>query len=69
MPYKRVSQFSRHFPSLDFDNVEALYEKRSALPGVKIARQLCRQEYGMIEFDMMDLNGHRLVFAPPITAK
>jgi hypothetical protein len=32
------------------DDVEALYEEYSALPGVKIARQLCRQEYGVIEF-------------------
>jgi len=48
------------------DNVKALYEEYSASPGVKISRQLCRQDYGMIEFDVMDLNGHRLVFAQPI---
>ena len=45
------------------DNVKGLYEEYSALPGVKISRQLCPQDYGMMEFDVMDLNGHRLVFA------
>ena len=38
------------------DDVKALYEEYSALPGVKISRQLCRQDYGMMEFDVMDLN-------------
>ena len=51
------------------DNVKALYEEYSSLPGLKISRQLCAQEYGMMEFDVMDLNGHRLVFAQPISAK
>ena len=51
------------------DDVKALYEEYAALPGVKIGRQLCPQDYGMIEFDVMDLNGHRLVFAQPMTAK
>ncbi len=45
------------------DNVKALYEEYSALSGVKIARELCQRDYGMMEFDVMDLNGHRLVFA------
>ena len=51
------------------DNVKMLYEEFSALPGVTISRPLCPQEYGMMEFDVMDLNGHRLVFAEPIRAK
>ena len=51
------------------DDVKALYEEYSALPGVKISRQLCRQDYGMMEFDVMDLNGHRLVFAQPSPAE
>jgi hypothetical protein len=51
------------------DNVKALYEEYLALPGVKISRQLCPQDYGMMEFDVMDLNGHRLVFAQPIPPK
>src|SRR5947199_10107468 len=37
------------------DDVKTLYEEYSALPGVKISRELCEQEYGMMEFDMMDL--------------
>ena len=48
------------------DNVKALYEEYSALPGVKISRQLRPQDYGMMEFDVIDLNGHRLVFAQPM---
>ena len=48
------------------DDVKALYEEYSALPGVKIPRPLCRQDYGMMEFDVMDLNGNRLVFAQPL---
>ena len=48
------------------DNVKALYAEYSALPGVRITRPLCQQEYGMMEFDVMDLNGHRLVFAQPM---
>ena len=50
------------------DNVKALYEEYSALPEVNISRPLCPQEYGMLEFDVMDLNGHRLVFAQPMRA-
>lgn len=49
------------------DNVKALFEEYSASPGVTIARPLYPQEYGMLEFDVIDLNGHRLVFAQPIS--
>jgi hypothetical protein len=48
------------------DDVKALYEEYSALPGVEISRALCPQDHGMLEFDVMDLNGRRLVFAQPI---
>src|SRR4051794_35813179 len=48
------------------DNVKALYEEYLALTGVKISRPLCPQDYGMMEFDVIDLNGHRLVFAQPM---
>jgi hypothetical protein len=48
------------------DDVKALYGEFSAAPGVKISRPLCPQDYGMIEFDVIDLNGHRLVFAQPM---
>jgi hypothetical protein len=51
------------------DDVKTLYEEYSSLPGVKISRQLCPQDYGMMEFDVMDLNGNRLVFAEQIPAK
>jgi hypothetical protein len=51
------------------DNVKALYDEYSALPGVKIARQLRPQDYGMMEFDVIDLNGHRLVFAEPMQSE
>lgn len=48
------------------DNAKALFAEYSALPGVRITRPLCQQEYGMMEFDVTDLNGHRLVFAQPM---
>ena len=48
------------------DDVKGLYEEYSALPGVTISRQLCQQDYGMMEFDVMDLNRYRLVFAQPV---
>jgi hypothetical protein len=51
------------------DDVKALYQEYSAMTGVKISRHLCRQDYGMIEFDVIDLNGDRLVFAQPIPAE
>ena len=51
------------------DNVRALYEEFSSIPGVEISRELCPQEHGMTEFDVMDLNGHRLVFAQPMPAR
>lgn len=51
------------------DDVKALYAEFSAVPGVKISRQLRAEDYGMTEFDVMDLNGHRLVFAQPMPAR
>jgi hypothetical protein len=48
------------------DDVRSLYAEYSALPRLKISRPLGEQEYGMIEFDVMDLNGNRLVFAQPV---
>ena len=51
------------------DNVKALYDEFSNTPGVTISRPLCPQEYGMTEFDVLDLNNHRLVFAQPTPAK
>ena len=50
------------------DDVKALFEEFSRLPRVQISRQLRPQEYGMTEFDVIDLNGHRLVFAQPTEA-
>jgi len=51
------------------DDVKALYDEYSSAPGVKISRQLRPQDYGMMEFDVIDLNGHRLVFAQPMPSK
>ena len=50
-------------------DVRALYQEFSSLAVVNISRQLAPQEYGMMEFDVIDLNGHRLVFAEPIPEK
>jgi len=49
--------------------VQALYQEFSGRPGVKIARPLSPQEYEMMEFDVIDLNRHRLVFAQPVPVK
>ncbi len=51
------------------DNLAALYEEYAALPEVKISRPPCPQEYGMVEFDVIDLNGYRLVFAEPVPSE
>jgi len=48
------------------DDVQALYEEYSLVSRNLISRRLCRQEYGMLEFEVTDLNGHRLVFAQPV---
>jgi hypothetical protein len=48
------------------DNVKALYAEYAALPAVTISRPLCVQEYGIEEFDSIDRNEHRLVFAQPV---
>jgi len=48
------------------DNVHALYQEFLRLPTGTVSRQLCTQEYGMIEFDVTDLNGRRIVFAQPV---
>jgi hypothetical protein len=51
---------------IDTDDVAALYDELSRLPDVTIARTPCRQDYGQIEFDVIDPNGYRLVFAQAI---
>ena len=48
------------------DNIKALYAEYLALPELEISRQLSPQEYGMLEFEVIDLNGRRLVFAQPM---
>lgn len=48
------------------DDVRALYAEFASLPTGTITRPLCPQEYGMLEFDVTDLNGQRLVFAQPM---
>jgi len=47
------------------DNVKSLYADYLELSGVKISR-LRSEDHGMMEFDVIDLNGYRLVFAQPI---
>ena len=51
------------------DDLKSLHAEFSSLPGVTISRPPCPQEYGMTEFDVSDLNGHRLVFAQPTSAE
>ena len=51
---------------IETDNVASLFAEFSQLPEVNIVRPLSPQVYGQIEFDVMDLNGYRLVFAQPV---
>lgn len=48
---------------IETDDVASLFAEFSLQPDVKILRPLSPQEYGQIEFDVMDPNGYRLVFA------
>jgi predicted enzyme related to lactoylglutathione lyase len=43
------------------DDVDALYEEFKG-KGVKIAREICDQEYHCRDFDIVDCNGYRLCF-------
>ena len=43
------------------DNADALFTEFQA-KGVKIARNICDQEYGCRDFDIEDLNGYRVCF-------
>ena len=51
---------------IDTDNVQALFEDLSKMPDVKILRHPCKQEYGQIDFEIVDPNGYVLVFAQPV---
>ena len=48
---------------IETDDVAALFAEFSRRPDVKIVRPPTTQVYGQIEFDVMDPNGYRLVFA------
>jgi catechol 2,3-dioxygenase-like lactoylglutathione lyase family enzyme len=50
---------------IDTDDVAGLFAELSANPRVTIARPLCRQPYGQVEFEVRDPNGYVLVFAEP----
>jgi predicted enzyme related to lactoylglutathione lyase len=43
------------------ENADALYNEFKG-KGVKIAREICNQEYGCRDFDVEDCNGYRLCF-------
>jgi predicted enzyme related to lactoylglutathione lyase len=43
------------------DDADALYEEFKS-KGVKIAREICDQEYGCRDFDIQDCNGYLLCF-------
>ena len=52
---------------IETDDVSALFEEISSRPDTKITRGLTLQEYGQIEFEIVDPNGYVLVFAQPST--
>ncbi len=71
--YTQLGFASEYYPPgfaiLRRDEVEIFLQQESGYvvpDDLKISRQLCPQDYGMMEFDVMDLNGHRLVFAQAI---
>lgn len=43
------------------DDADALYAEYK-VNGVEVARDICDQEYGCRDFDVIDLNGYRLCF-------
>lgn len=51
---------------IETDNVQALYDDFSQMRNVNIRRGVCKQEYGQIEFEVVDPNGYVLVFAQPV---
>ena len=51
---------------IDTQDVAALYQEVSRHRDVTILRELCPQEYGQIEFEVVDPNGYVLVFAQPV---
>jgi hypothetical protein len=50
---------------IETDNVQALFDDFSPMPGVKVIRGLCKQEYGQTDFEIVDPNGYVLVFSQP----
>ncbi len=48
------------------DDARALHDEFVS-KGVKIARGLCEQEYGNIDFDVEDCNGYRLCFGSDLS--
>jgi len=50
---------------IETDDASALFEEISSRSDAKITRGLTRQEYGQIEFEVIDPNGYVLVFAQP----
>jgi len=53
---------------IETDDVASLFAEFSQVPELNIVRPLSPQVYGQIEFDVMDLNGYRLVFAQPVAS-
>ena len=51
---------------IETDDVASLFAEFSRQSDVKIVRPLTPQVYRQIEFDVMDPNGYRLVFAQPV---
>lgn len=43
------------------ENADSLYDEFKK-GGVKIAREICNQDYGCRDFDIVDCNGYRLCF-------
>jgi hypothetical protein len=48
------------------DNLRALFDEFSMRPGITVTREISRQDYGALEFNIKDPNGYELVFAQPV---
>jgi hypothetical protein len=51
---------------IETDDGQALFDELSNTPDVTIRRGPTRQDYGQIDFEIVDPNGYVLVFAQPI---
>jgi predicted enzyme related to lactoylglutathione lyase len=55
-----------YFAYLEIDDINAYYESVRA-KGAKISKMICDEPWGMREFGLVTADGHRIMFAAPIS--